>query len=140
MRVVYNNLGQITGHRMCYFRSTDIEQHNYHRLLWSVTDEMLYYISKGHGIVIKEKSIKKHGKIERIFIPVLNDLINYLYFDKPPIYKHLKHHFAYAVDAVDKDNALSRRFVFWGNRTKREANIRCKTIKVNKEPNVVYEL
>ena len=135
----YYNLGQWIGHRLCYFRSTDIEQKNYNRLLWCVTDEMLYFLSKGDTIIINEKSIKAHGKIERIFVPVLNDFLNYLYFKKEPGNKHLKHHFNYCLEAVLKDKQLLKRFEFWRKRTKKEVKIICKTKRVKIEPNVIYK-
>lgn len=46
--ILYSNLTQnISGNRFVYLRSTDVEQMNWERLLWSVPDEMLYFMSLG---------------------------------------------------------------------------------------------
>lgn len=129
----YRNLTQCFGERMCYFRSTDIEQKNWKRLLWTFPDEMLYFMSQGEEIIITDKSKKKHNKIERIFCPVMNDLLNYLYFDTPPEYKILKSHLEKAIDELE-DNQLRKRFIFWKKYIKR-VKISGRTIQVEKESN-----
>ena len=71
-KVVYHNMTQAFGPRLCYFRSTDVEQKNYHRLLWSVTDEMLYLsLVKGMKIVVIDRSTKPKNKNHRDFLPYL---------------------------------------------------------------------
>jgi hypothetical protein len=118
---------------MCYFRSTDIEQKNWKRLLWTFPDEMLYFMSQGEEITIIDKSNSRHGKIERIFCPVMDDFLNILYFDRNPINNHLKSHLEIALLELD-DSSLERRFMFWKKYIS-FAKIRGETIQVEKEPN-----
>ena len=134
MIYTYNNLSQMTQGRLVYFRSTDVEQHNLHRLLWSVTNEMLYILSQGNTILIKDKSIHKRGKIERIFVPTLNDLLNFIYFGKSPKNKNLLPHFQGALKALVDDHNLYKKYTFWRRKVK-EIKIIGKTIKVKKELN-----
>lgn len=117
---------------MCYFRSTDIEQKNWKRLLWSFPDEMLYFMSLGKKIQIVDKSTKERNKIERIFVPVMQDLLNWLYFGNPPQNKHLNPHFAIAKCFLQEDNLLMTKFMFWKKRIK-NVKIVAKTIRVTKE-------
>ena len=60
----YYNLSQHSGERLVYFRSTDVEQNNYHRLLWSVPDEWLYLLSKNKSILVIDKSKKKMERLK----------------------------------------------------------------------------
>ena len=135
--IIYNNLGQCTGHRVCYLKSTDVEQNNWHRLLWSVPDEMLYFLSLNREIIIFDKSRHKHNKIERVFIPVLIDLLNYLYFKEKPKNKQYLCSYIKAVEAIEKDKNLYKKYIFWKEKIK-NINIRCITIRVGKEPNLIY--
>lgn len=132
----YYNLGQCIGERMVYFRSTDIEQKNWKRLLWSVPDELLFYLSKGEEIAIIDKSSNK-GKIEHIFIPILNDLLNEMYFDEIPRMKNLKDHFKFAKDEFKKCKQLERKFKFWKDKIQYPLRLRGYTHKVKKEPNLL---
>lgn len=134
--IKYYNLTQTTGRRMCYFRSTDIEQKNWQRLLWSVPDEMMYYLSRNKKIQIIDKSTKDKGKIEKIFVPVLNDLLNYIYFNQMPKNKWLKHHFNIAELLLKKDGRLLTKFLFW-KRYVKKIDIEGKTIKVRKEKRMI---
>lgn len=118
---------------MCYFRSTDIEQKNYKRLLWSVPDEMLYFLAKGKKIIVIDKSLKPKGKVEKIFIPVLNDLLNYLYFKEKPTNPYLQNHWWRAWAEIKRDTQLRRKFYFWKKYISSPVNIQPKTIKVNRE-------
>ena len=137
MEVVYNNLSQLIEGRLVYFRSTDVEQKNYHRLLWSVPDEWFYLLSKGYTIIVRDiSSNKKGGKIERIFLPVLCDVLNNLLgLSKDIKNKQLKEHFKKAMDAVEADKQLKRRILFWKGRINKPVRIVGKTIIVEKEPN-----
>jgi len=134
--IKYTNLGQNISDRMVYLRSTDVEQLNYHRLLWSIPDEILYFLSKGETIVIEDISSNK-GKIEHIFIPVLIDVLNHMYNICEPIAKRLKEHYIKAYIALEKDRHLSKKYMFWKGRIN-EIKIIGKTIHVNKEPNTIY--
>lgn len=129
----YYNLTQAEGNRMCYFRSTDIEQKNYKRLLWSVPDEMLYFLAQGKKIIIVDKSLKPKGKVEKIFIPVLNDLLNYLYFKQKPANPHLQHHWWRAWTEIKRDVQLRRKFLFWKKYLRFPVEIRAETVKVERE-------
>jgi len=128
----YCNLTQNQGSRNCYFRSTDIEQKNWKRLLWSVPDEMLYFMSLGKRIDIVDKATKDRNKVERIFVPVLNDLLNWLYFKREPKNRQLIAHFSLAYDEMMWDKMLYTKFKFWKKHIKK-VDIRAKTIRVKKE-------
>lgn len=132
----YNNLTQIVTGRLVYFRSTDVEQKNYHRLLWSIPDEWFYLLSKEEKIIIKDKSSNHKGKIERIFIPVLIDLFNFIYLGLPPKRKDLKYHFDKAIKEIRKDKSLETKLKFWINKIKK-INIQAITKIVKKEPNLL---
>ena len=134
--ITYNNLSQMTEGRLVYFRSTDVEQHNFHRLLWSVPDEWLYILSQENTIFVKDKSTHKRGKIERIFIPTLTDLLSFIYLDKAPENKNLYPHFNKALKALKEDKNLYRKYAFWKGKIK-EVKIKVETIKVDKEPNLL---
>ncbi len=131
----YYNLTQCTGPRVVYFRSTDVEQKNYHRLLWSVPDEWLYLLWKGDKIKVIDKSSNSRGKIERIFIPVLNDLLNLLSMSDFHGHPSLKHHMAYAISALNVDPALNKKFTFWTDRLNHDVYIEAETVKVDREEN-----
>jgi hypothetical protein len=124
--------------RTVYLRSTDVEQHNYHRLLWSVPDEWLYLLFLDHDICVIDKSTGK-GKIGRIFIPVLNDLINCMSMNLQPHSPHLKAHLLMAKDALNKDSSLNKKFEFWTSRLTRRVDIMTMTLHVEKEENPLYK-
>ena len=139
--MIYYNLTQCAndcnGNRVVYFRSTDIEQRNYERLLWSVPDEWLYLLYRGIPIHVVDKSTHERGKIERIFIPVLNDLLNALWFGEYPKNKNLGAHFCWASQTIYDNRNLSRRFNYWRKKTKDRVNITCSTIRVDREDNPI---
>jgi hypothetical protein len=135
--VKYNNLGQITTGRLVYFRSTDVEQKNYHRLLWSVPDEFLFHFYKGNKIIINDISKHRKGKIERIFIPVLRDLLNSLYLGLPIENKNLSAHYNLAKEALLSDKSLKRKYLFWKGKIKNKIEIEGKTIRKTAEPNLL---
>jgi len=122
------------GERQIYLRSTDIESSNWVRLLWSFTDEMLYLMSRGEPITIIDKSIKQHGKIERIFIPVMNDLLNLIYFDQEPQNKRVLSSFELAFEALKSDNLLKTKYLYWKGKIKK-VELYGITIRVDREPN-----
>jgi hypothetical protein len=127
-KVVYHNMTQAFGPRLCYFRSTDVEQKNYHRLLWSVTDEMLYLaLIKGKKIVVIDRSTKRQNKIHRVFLPVLESLLN----DTRP--KHLASSHQQALSALERDRSLKTRFEFWRKRARHKAAFKGRTIRVKRE-------
>jgi hypothetical protein len=129
--VTYNNLTQYTKGRLVYFRSTDVEQCNYIRLLWSVPDEWLYLLSKGKKIVVKDKSSNYKGKIERIFIPALNKFLNYLYLGKDGIEND--YHATEMLNAYYLTSSLRTKYKFWGGLITKPINIKAKTVYVKKE-------
>lgn len=133
----YHNLTQSTGTRMCYFRSTDLEQKNWKRLLWSFPDEMLYLMAKGEEIVIIDKSTKPKNKIERIFVPVMNDLLNLLYFNLKPKNKQLSNHFIIAKQELNEVHLLTK-FMYWKKFIKK-VSLTARTIQVEKEEGLPYE-
>ena len=136
---IYNNLGQMIEGRLVYFRSTDIEQQNYHRLLWSIPDEWLYLLSQDNQIIIKDKSTHKRGKIERIFVPVLNDFLNFIYLNKVLKNKNLKYQFQRMLEALTNDRSLYRKFYFWKGKIQ-HIKIIGFTIHVKKEENPLNQL
>jgi len=134
--ITYHNLSQNTNGRLVYFRSTDIEQMNWHRLLWSIPDEMLYHLSQGKYIRIIDKTTSKRGgKIKRIFIPTINDLLNNLYFDILAKNKNLVNHYLYALETMRKDKSLLTKFLYWREIIFNPVNIIGEDIIVDKEPN-----
>jgi len=128
----YYNLTQTNGTRNCYFRSTDVEQKNWRRLLWSVPDEFLYFWSIGKEVVIIDKSTKPRNKIEKIFVPVLVDLLNFLYFKKRSENVPLLPHFKKGLIELENDRLLFTKFYFWRKRIKK-IRIKAITIKIPKE-------
>ena len=140
MKVIkYNNLGQMIKGRLVYFRSTDVEQKNYHRLLWSVPDEWFYLLAKGNRIIVNDISSNKKGKVERIFIPVLCDLLNYILLDKEPINKQLLAHFNIAMNEINIDSSLRKRIIFWRKKINKVVDITGNTT-ISKEPNPLMKL
>jgi len=137
--IIYKNLTQITNGRLVHFRSTDVEQKNYHRLLWSVPDEFLFHFYKGDKIIVYDISTHKKGKIERIFIPVLRDLLNFIYLDLPIENKGLIEHFNFAIKSLYSDKYLKRKFLFWKGKIRNKIEIEGKTIQVKAEPNPLYK-
>jgi hypothetical protein len=121
-----------------HLRSTDIEQENWSRLLWSVPDEWLYLMAAGEEVCVVDKSTHRHGKVERVFVPVLNDLINY-FTGYEPENRNLKEHLKLALEALNRDSSLNKKFVFWlrrmnGNGSGR-VEVKAKTIHVQREEN-----
>ena len=137
-QIVYYNLGQCTGDRICYLRSTDVERNNWHRLLWSVSDEMLYFLSIGKRICIMDASTHTKGKIERIAIPVIKALMEYLYLGKEMENKYLLPSLKLAYKALREDNSLYKKYKFWKNRIK-NIDFTVITNMVEKEPNTIYK-
>jgi len=138
--ITYYNLGQCVGNRMLYFRSTDVEQMNYRRLLWSVPDELLYFLSVNESITIVEKtSNSRGGKIERIFIPVLIDILKSIFFQENPESLYLKDHYSKAMDLLKHDKQLLTKYKFWKNKIKK-IDIQVNSILVAKEPNILRSL
>ncbi len=130
----YDNLSQCRGDRMVYLRSTDVEQHNYHRLLWSVPDEWLYLLSIDQIIEVRDKS-GNQGKIEHVFVPVLRDLLNALYCNLSPAAKHLREHYHWAWKALREDSSLLTKYKYWKNKIQSPTQIRGQTIKISRETN-----
>lgn len=112
---VYFNLTRFFDESLplVYFRSTDVEQGNWDRLLWSVPDEMLFLLSKGYRIIVLDKTSNRVGKIEKIFIPVLADLLNYIYKGLPLQNRRLKPSFLKAINTLKSDKKLYRKYMFW---------------------------
>lgn len=120
--------------RLCYFRSTDVEQMNYERLLWSVPDEMLYFLSRGQTVEIVDASRHKRGKIEKIFVPVLCDLLRFMWLNEKPKNKQLLDHYAKALNVLLTDKLLSTKFSFWQDFCIcNEINLKARTIHINSE-------
>ena len=132
--MVYNNLSQLLEGRLVYFRSTDIEQKNWHRLLWSIPDEWFYLLSQGEKIIVWDISSNK-GKIEHIFIPVLNDLLNQIFLGDVPRAKSLREHFYFASEALNQDRSLKTRILFWKGKILNRVQVEAKTFHVDKELN-----
>ena len=130
--MTYHNLTQNTEGRLVYFRSTDVENKHYHRLLWSVPDEWLYLLSQGEKITLIDKSSNNTGKIERIFVPVLIDVLRYFLLNLLPKNKNLTYHFCCACQAIREDAMLKKKFTFWRGKIKK-IDIAAKTIKIEKE-------
>jgi len=140
--MIYYNLTQCAndcnGNRVVYFRSTDIEQRNYERLLWSVPDEWLYLLYQGIPIHVVDKSTHERGKIERIFIPVLNDVLNWIWFDKcKPQNLNLKEHLWEAEKTLNDIGGLRQKFGFWRKKVRDKINITCSTTRVDREDNPI---
>ena len=133
--IIYYNLSQCAGmgRRYVYFRSTDVEQMNYHRLLWSVPDEWLYFMHKKLDVVVYDISSNSRGKIERIFIPTLQKLLIDLYgIDKTVVYP--KEHLAKAKEALEKDKMLLKKYKFWKDKIN-HVEIKAVTLQRAKEVN-----
>lgn len=135
-KIVYFNLTQAIddkAKRFCYFRSSDVERKNYERLLWSVPDEMLFFLAFGKKVVVIDYSKKPKGKIERIFIPVLKDLLNFLWLRKAPEHKKLLNHFEVALETIKNNEKLARKFKFWREFVEREVKLEAKTRQIKRE-------
>ena len=140
--VTYSNLTQnLEGSRFTYLRSTDVEQMNWKRLLWSVSDELLYFLSERRTIIITDLSSNGKGKIERIFCPVFNDLINLIYFEDVPKHLFYKAHLDRAAREMMGDKGLMSKYNFWKKRFVQNyidgfrPIFICNTLHVEKEPN-----
>lgn len=133
---IYYNLTQASGDKVVYFRSTDIEQHNWHRLLWCIPDEWFYKLYLGDNILVIDKTSNHKGKIERIFIPVLVDLLKAMFLDEPPVANHLKDHFQMACQALQDDNSLNTRIMFWKDKI-HAINIVGHSVHVEREENPI---
>ena len=131
--ITYHNLTQCHGPRMVYFRSTDVEQMNWQRLLWSVPDEWFYWLMKGYQIIVVDKSQHKRGKIERIFLPVLAHIINHVDWARHTLPKE---HVELAFEALNMPN-INAKYTFWFNKLKYPVEIKGKTIKVKREDNPI---
>jgi hypothetical protein len=141
--IIYFNLRQglraltkfhYTCPRFVYFRSTDIEQKLYDRLLWSVPDEMLFFLARGFEVYVVDCSTKKYGKVERIFIPVLRDLLEFLWFKKEVREKKLKEHFRIALETLERNQLLKTRFLIWRKHLNtEEVRLKALTVKVKRE-------
>lgn len=129
----------MTDGRLVYFRSTDIEQKNYHRLLWSIPDEWFYLLATGKEIIVNDISSNKKGKVERIFLPVLCDILNYLLLDIEPKNKVLSSHFSLAIDEINRDISLKTKIMFWKGKIKKQIIINGLTT-IMKEPNPLNNL
>lgn len=136
----YSNLSQHLDYdRFVYLRSTDIEQKNYERLLWSVPDEWFYLLSLGHKIVVHDKSTKSRGgKIERIFIPALVDFLNRIWLDIPVPIRNGQEHAYMAFGTYRSNISLKTRYDFWRGKIK-SVRIECVTENVEREPNPLDE-
>ena len=140
--IVYINLRQglqalkeeVSKMRFVYFRSTDVERKNYERLLWSVPDEMLFFLALGYRVRIIDASTKKRGKIERIFVPVLCDLLNFIWFKKEPKNKKLVDHFRIALHAVKNNRKLYAKFRIW-RKVAKKVLLEAETLQVGRELN-----
>ncbi|HII94373.1 MAG TPA: hypothetical protein HA367_01320 [Candidatus Methanofastidiosum sp.] len=130
--MIYGNLTQCPMERNVYLRSTDVEQCNWTRLLWSVPDEWFWLWNRGEEVKLFDCSIKPHGKIERIFIPVLIDVLNYLWFGIPPVNKKLKSSYQQAIDVLENNAILYTKYLFWMGKVK-EVKLSCETIQVKRE-------
>lgn len=137
--MIYHNLGQSVGDRVVYLRSTDIEQMNWRRLLWSVPDEWFYLWSLGKTIVVKEiTSNTNGGKIKRIFAPVFKDVIDNILFDEYPLNKNLHEHYKKAIEEIKSDPLLLRRMKFW-KRKILTTDFRVEVTIVKREPNLIHK-
>ena len=130
--MIYGNLSQCPMERNVYLRSTDVEQCNWTRLLWSVPDEWFWLWNRGEEVKLFDCSTKPHGKIERIFIPVLIDVLNNLWFVHPPANKKLKHSYQQAMDVLENNAILYTKYGFWRGKIK-EVKLSCETIQVKRE-------
>jgi len=108
---------------------------NYKGLLWSVPDEILAYLSQGETVTIIDASIKKRGKIERIFIPVLKCLLERIWINKTNTI-YCNEHFKKALSVLREDNSLNTKFRFWKHRLKLTVphiKLKAATIRISNE-------
>lgn len=136
--IEYHNLTQFADDnlRLVYLRSTDIEQMNWHRLLWAVPDEWLFHLFGGRDIVLHDKSSNKTGKIERVFCPVFNHVMSQIAYGgsarKHPMIEHIRA----AEVALKADRALRTKYEFWGRQLcVKRGVVAVRTIRVEKEEN-----
>jgi len=139
--IIYFNLTQTAfsrfrkNYRWIYIRSSWIEQRHYRGLLWSVPDEMLLHLATGRLVKIVDVSTHRRGKVERIFVPTLRALLEYIWLNqKRRLY--CQAHLDSALAALKEDNSLKARYIFWKDLAKdliREVNIEGLTYKVDRE-------
>jgi hypothetical protein len=139
--MIFHNLTQCTGERCCWLKSTDVEQSatNFRRLLWSVPDEWLHLWHIGEEVILYDESIKAHNKIERIFAPVLIDLLNCLYFNETPKNTKLKSTYEIAMNCLKNDNLLFQKFNYWRGKIDK-IKLKVVTNQVKKENNRINEV
>ena len=120
----------------CCFRSTDVEQQNYRRLLWSVPDEMLLFLALGKEVVVLDGSVKGKGKVERIWIPVLRDILRFHWRRAEPREKRLKPSFSAAYSVLLDDTQLRTRFDYYGeiaDKYRSEIRLEARTMRIERE-------
>lgn len=113
--MIYYNLTQcadVEG-RKCYLRSTDVEQMNWRRLLWCTPDEMLFELATGGPVTIIDRSSNGRGKIERIFVPVMVDVLRWIWFDESPSFRQYAAHYEAALAEIGKDRMLHTRLAYY---------------------------
>jgi hypothetical protein len=128
---------------MAYLRSTDVEQGNWHRLLWSVPDEWFWRWANGHSVALMDETTHpRGGKIERIFRPVFLDLmrVEVLRLEPEPQERQLMDHYRRAVAALRGDVSLGTRYRFWRGKIKHEPWFYVTSRVVARESNVVQRL
>lgn len=133
------NLTQCAGFdgRKLYLRSTDVEQMNWHRLLWSVPDELLFELASGTEVTIRDRSSNRTGKIERIFLPVFQDVLRWMWFDLPPSSLNFYAHYEAAVEVLKLDSALHAKYRYWKRLSPVFINLNVETLHVDKEENPI---
>lgn len=137
----FYNLSQCatqTG-RKIYLRSTDIEQRHWRRLLWSMPDEALMELALGGMVEIVDMSTKQCGKIERICIPVLLDVLRQLWFREPPVSPMYRAHFHKAMREIEADTLLRSKYEYWKRLVPYQIDLRAVTIQVEREPNLLED-
>ena len=135
--IEYHNLSQFADEklRLVYLRSTDIEQMNWHRLLWSVPDEWLFYLFGGHDIILYDKSSNSMGKIEKIFCPVFNHVLSQILFGGSAIKHQMIEHIRAAEAALEADKSLRTKYKFWTRGRSNRGVVYVKTVRVDREEN-----
>jgi hypothetical protein len=123
--------------RKIYLRSTDIEQRHWQRILWSIPDELLYELAKGNKVEIIDQSTKIHGKIERICIPVLLDILRYVWFQEPPLFKLYTRHYQDALQILKTDTLLYSKYKYWRNLNPFRIDLLATTLQVERELNPI---
>jgi hypothetical protein len=134
----YENLGQCVGERVVYIRSTDIEQMNWHRLLWSIPVEWYYLWSIGESVELHDiTSNSRGGKVKRIFAPVLIDALSLVLLDQFCREKTLRAHVDAAMAAITEDKSLKTHIMFWRGRINKIRLVVNSEYRL-KEPNTIY--